>query len=336
MDMNALRINDRSNVAELRRAVGACARAMDWDDTACGESEIVATELATNLMKHARDGIVALASTPGVPPGDLLLVAVDRGPGIADLARSFADGFSTAGSPGTGLGAIRRLAYETDILSDPTGTVLVAELRARTRGSHAPERARVRVAAFGAPKEGQIVSGDAWAHRWLNGALAIMVCDGLGHGDQANKAAVRAIECFNDSPWDTPTQAVANMNDALRSTRGAAAAVAIIDLAARRVHFCGVGNIVAGIVSDERAHHMVSHNGIVGAAKRFVGFDYEWPPGATLMMHSDGLSSRWPLPRWSGLWSRHPGLIAGIAYRDLARGTDDAVVVVARDHGTAA
>jgi anti-sigma regulatory factor (Ser/Thr protein kinase) len=99
MGMSALaafRITDRSNVAEVRRAAGAQARALGWGDTACGETEIVATELATNLMKHAREGVVALASeADGTKGGPLLVVAIDRGPGIADLARSFTDGFST-------------------------------------------------------------------------------------------------------------------------------------------------------------------------------------------------------------------------------------------------
>jgi anti-sigma regulatory factor (Ser/Thr protein kinase) len=336
MDLStpAFRIHDRSNVAELRRAAGACARSMGWNDTACGESEIVATELATNLVKHAREGVVALASVPDVPAGGLLLVAIDRGPGIADLARSFTDGFSTAGSPGTGLGAIRRLAYETDVQSTPDGTVLVAELRNREppAGGASPSP---RLAGFGVAKEGQAVSGDAWAHRRLDGKLAIFVCDGLGHGYEAAKASARAVESFNDAAWERPEQALALANEALRPTRGAAAALAVIDTNARRVRFCGVGNIVAGIVADDRAHHLVSHNGILGSAGRIAGFDYAWPPGAVLLMHSDGLSARWQLPRWNGVWQRHPALIGGIAYRDLARGTDDAVIVVARENAAA-
>jgi anti-sigma regulatory factor (Ser/Thr protein kinase) len=331
----AFRINDRSNVAEVRRAAGARARELGWSATACGETEIVATELATNLMKHAREGVVALASAPdGSRDGPLLVVAIDRGPGIADLARSFADGFSTAGSPGTGLGAIRRLSYQTDVLSAPDGTVMIAELRNRAASAVDGEKRRpIRLAGFGVPKDGEIVSGDAWAHRWIGETLAIMVCDGLGHGYEASKAAGRAIECFESGGWGTPQQALELANDALRPTRGAAAAVAVLDVAARRVRFCGVGNIVAGVVADERTRHMVSHNGILGAASRIAEFEYEWPAGATLIMHSDGLISRWPVTQWSGLWRRHPALIAGIAYRDLARGTDDAVVVVASEHG---
>jgi anti-sigma regulatory factor (Ser/Thr protein kinase) len=334
--VTAFRMQDRSNVAEVRRAAGARARAMGWNDIACGESEIVATELATNLVKHARDGVVALADAPDAADG-LLLVAIDRGPGIDDLARSFADGFSTTGSPGTGLGAIRRLAYETDVVSAPNGTVMVAELRERAASGAAGATGRsLRLAGFGVPKEGQLVNGDAWSHRWLNGDLAILVCDGLGHGYEAAKAAARAVECFRVGAWETPQQALQMANEELRPTRGAAAALALIDSKQRRVRFCGVGNIVAGIVAHERVHHLVSHNGILGAAHRIAEFDYEWPPGATLIMHSDGLSARWQLSRWGHIWRRHPALIAGMAYRDLARGTDDAVVVVASENAVVA
>lgn len=329
----AFRVNDRSNVAEVRRAAGARARELGWSSTACGETELVATELATNLVKHARDGVVALASGADAQDGRLLVVAIDRGPGIPDIARSLADGYSTAGSPGTGLGAIRRLSYKTDVLSAPAGTVMIAELRNKGGSTDAAKDSRrVDIAGFGVPKEGEIVNGDAWAHRWFGQKLAIIVCDGLGHGYEASKAAARAIECFESDSWETPKQALELANDALRPTRGAAAAVALLDPADRRVRFCGVGNIVAGIASDEHAHHLVSHNGILGAASKIGEFEYDWPAGATLLMHSDGLSSRWQITRWNGVWHRHPALIAGLAYRDLARGTDDAVVVVASEH----
>jgi anti-sigma regulatory factor (Ser/Thr protein kinase) len=334
-DPTAFRVADRSIVAEVRRAAAARARALGWNETACGETEIVATEVATNLAKHARDGVIALAAPPEAPAGSLLVVAVDRGPGIADLARSFRDGFSTSGSPGTGLGAIRRLAYETDVVSTPEGTVMIAELRNRGLAPAVDGPAPVRIAGFVVPKEGQVVSGDAWAHRWLDHRLAIMVCDGLGHGYEAARCAERAVESFGSTGWQTPKQLLELANEALRPTRGAAAAAVLIDPKERRVRYCGVGNIAGGIVADGRAHHMVSHNGILGAASRIAEFEYAWPPGATLIMHSDGLSARWQPQRWAGIWGRHPALIAGMVYRDFARGTDDAVVVVATEHALA-
>jgi anti-sigma regulatory factor (Ser/Thr protein kinase) len=332
----AFRVNDRSNVAEVRRAAGAHARALGWSATACGESELVATELATNLVKHARDGVIALSCPRAVPGGELVLVAIDRGPGIADLRRSLEDGYSTSGSPGTGLGAIKRLAHETDVITGPEGTVMMAGLR---NGAVAPGPAARRfahLAGFELAKEGEAVSGDAWAYRWLDDRLAVFVCDGLGHGYEAAKVAERSVECFNEGRWGTPKELLDLVNDALRPTRGAAAAVAVIDAGTRRLRYCGVGNIAAGVVGDGRVRHLVSHNGILGAAAKIAELEYAWPAGAVLLMHSDGLSARWQVQRWDGVWERHPALIAGLAYRDLARGTDDAVVVAVREHAAAA
>ena len=50
-----------------------------------------------------------------------------------------------------------------------------------------------------------------------------------------------------------------------------------------------------------------------------------------VVLHSDGLSSRWNLGTYPGLARRHPMLVAGVLYRDFGRRTDDAAVVVVRE-----
>ncbi len=65
-------------------------------------------------------------------------------------------------------------------------------------------------------------------------------------------------------------------------------------------------------------------------------FGYAFPADALLVMHSDGLGSRWTLEAYPGLVRRHPALIAGILYRDFKRGRDDVSVVVARATARAA
>ena len=181
------------------------------------------------------------------------------------------------------------------------------------------------------PKEGEVVNGDAWAHRWLDRRLAIIVCDGLGHGYEAAKSAVRAIECFNGSGWATPKELLDLANEALRPTRGAAAALAVIDPVERRVRFCGVGNITAVVVNGSQTRHLVSHNGIVGhRARRLAEFGAHCSPGGTLVMHTDGVSGRWRPEEWAGLWHRNPTLLASALWRDHSRGNDDAAVLVAR------
>jgi hypothetical protein len=90
-------------------------------------------------------------------------------------------------------------------------------------------------------------------------------------------------------------------------------------------------------VWTESSHrHLVSHSGIVGhAARRAQLFDVPYPPDALVVLHSDGLTSRWDLARYPGLAMRHPALVAAVLYRDFSRGSDDVTVFVARVNGGA-
>ena len=47
-------------------------------------------------------------------------------------------------------------------------------------------------------------------------------------------------------------------------------------------------------------------------------------------MHSDGVKTHWTLEDYPGLVRRHPGLVAGLLFRDFRRERDDATVIVAR------
>jgi len=118
---------------------------------------------------------------------------------------------------------------------------------------------------------------------------------------------------------------------ALRTTRGAVAAVVEIDLALSQIKISGVGNISAAVLFPEGSRRLVSLNGSVGRdVRRIQEFAYPWPEGALLIMHSDGLDTHWNLDQYPGLSVRHPSLIAGMLYRDHCRGNDDVTVLVAR------
>jgi hypothetical protein len=97
------------------------------------------------------------------------------------------------------------------------------------------------------------------------------------------------------------------------------------------VNFVGVGNIAAVVRSESGNRHLVSHNGIVGhTLRKLQQFSVGWPDDALLIMHSDGLGSRWELAPYPGLAFRHPAIIAAVLYRDFTRGRDDVTVLVAR------
>jgi hypothetical protein len=72
-------------------------------------------------------------------------------------------------------------------------------------------------------------------------------------------------------------------------------------------------------------------NGTVGHSMgRVQQFTYPYDKQAELIMHSDGLATRWSVEQYHGLASRHPALLAGVLFRDYSRKRDDATIIVSR------
>ena len=111
-----------------------------------------------------------------------------------------------------------------------------------------------------------------------------------------------------------------------------AVAVARIDRIRKQVKFAGAGNVMAQIYAGARpVQHMVSVNGTAGHQwSRLREFTYPWPEDGMLILFSDGLASGTGLQARAGLALCDPSIIAGVLYRDFARGIDDATVVVAK------
>ncbi len=323
----AIAVSDPSGVGEVRRAAAHQAHALGFGETERENVAIVATEAASNVVKHASSGEIVIRPLvrDGAPGVEIL--ALDKGPGMADVSRCLADGFSTGGSPGTGLGAISRLATTFEIHSTPgVGTALLARLWATRPGD---DDLDVEAGAVCLPKHGEEVSGDAWSVAGDEQRVVVLVVDGLGHGPLAAAASRAAVKAFQEVFARAPGEILATLHDALRSTRGAAAAVAAIDLVARTVRYAGVGNIAGAVVTAETVKQMVSHNGTVGHdARKIQEFDYQFPAGARLVMHSDGLGTHWRIDKYAGLGQRHPSLVSAVLYRDFTRGRDDVTVVV--------
>jgi len=107
--------------------------------------------------------------------------------------------------------------------------------------------------------------------------------------------------------------------------------VAGLDAANGRVCFAGVGNISATMIEPVARRSAVSMHGIAGHEMREVReFTYPWSRQSSLIMHSDGLTTRWDLDAYPALLTRDPVLVAGILWKDHRRRNDDATVVVAR------
>jgi anti-sigma regulatory factor (Ser/Thr protein kinase) len=326
-------VRDESQVGDARRRAAGLARSAGCDELLSGRLAIIVTELAKNLLRHARDGELLLLCRDTPPTRTVDVLAIDRGPGMANVAGCLRDGFSTAGTPGTGLGAVRRLSEEFDIHSQrDRGTVVLARLRLPSRGDGVPANPTgISWGVVAHPAPGETVCGDGWAVSSTASSMSFLVADGLGHGPEAAQASASVCRTFRDNPDAPPDVFLDRASRQATGTRGAAAAIAQAHLGSDRLVFAGVGNIAAAIIGPAGRQGMVSMNGIVGGQARSVrSFEHVWPVGTLLVMHSDGLASRWSLDDHPGLGRSDPAVIAAVLARDHARGRDDVAVLVAR------
>ncbi len=325
-------IEETSQVAEARRKVTVLAAEVGLDETYAGICAVIASEMGTNLVKHAKEGELFLRTVAHGSVRGIELVALDRGPGMANVGRALQDGHSTAGSSGTGLGAIVRMATEFDIYSLPgRGTGLVARMwNAAVPG--AGQASAVRTGVINLAKSGETVSGDAWYVESSSRRTVCAVVDGLGHGSLAAEAAVLAVESLHEHHDAPLSDQIDFAHGALRSTRGAAVGVAEILHDQGIVRFVGIGNIMAAVCQDGATRNMVSQNGILGhQIRKVTEFQYPWSESAMLIMCSDGINTHWDLGQYAGLTARDPSLIAATLYRDFTRGRDDTTVIVLKD-----
>jgi anti-sigma regulatory factor (Ser/Thr protein kinase) len=327
-----LTLDHGSKVGEVRRLATTMAGRLGFDEEDQGRVALVLTEAANNAVLHGGGGEIVLRAFHGSSPGIEAIIA-DRGPGMADLGRALRDGYSTAGTSGSGLGAVKRLANTFDIYSAAgAGTVLLVQVCSRAAVPSSGPSGRLDNGAVCLPRSGESECGDAWALARVGDQHVLIVADGLGHGPDAAKASRQAITTFHSRLTLPPADLLGEIHLALRSTRGAAVAVAALDPAKREIRYAGVGNIAGAIVTGDETRSMVSHNGTVGHEMRKAQeFTYAWPQGALVIMHSDGLQTQWRLDRYPGLSTRAPAVIAGLLYRDFTRGRDDVTVAAVRE-----
>ncbi|MET7689139.1 SpoIIE family protein phosphatase [Streptomyces sp. NPDC005483] len=339
-------VQDSTRVRDVRVAAeAACARA-GLDAHATAVAALVATELGTNLVKHAGGGriLIHLAAPSDTRAEDVPCVQIaslDHGPGIGDIPAAMRDGHTTASSSlGAGLGTCRRIAGEFDLHSRPgQGTVAVARITpARAPGDPRPREARSRTGTRAGGVTTSLAqaehSGDAFSQVRSGTRVTLMLVDGLGHGDKAADASTAAVEELRRCADLPPAEILRHLHAALRATRGAAVGVAQLDEGTGRLTFAGVGNIGARLRTGGEWRPLISHPGIVGA--HFPATvplrEAAWTPDSLLVLHSDGLPSRWVPPGDARLDAHDPAVVAAVVLRDAGSAArplrDDASVAV--------
>lgn len=315
-------MEDQSHIGEARRAVQMWSADLSFNEVKSGQISIVINELSTNLLKHSKKGEIIAT----MDKNSITLLALDHGPGIKDIPEALLDGYSTHGTAGNGLGAIKRLSDSFDIYSQVgIGTLVCAQFFKE------PPMGDLEFSGFSLPVKGEIVSGDDWTVLEEKGKFILLVSDGLGHGLHAHEASVAGVNYFEEMEHLNPLKDVEALHHALRSTRGAAISVAHVDSQKKVIDYCGLGNIVGHILNHGSSKRLISHNGTAGVQMRKIqSLPYPIEKSSVLVFHSDGISTHWDIGKYPGLLIKHPMIVAGIIYRDFSRGNDDVTVVAGR------
>lgn len=326
-----LEISQQLDVGDVRRQAVAMARRAISNETALGHVALVATELGRNIIAHAGGhGRILLRLNLDQDPATLDLLARDLGPGIGDIARALEDGYSTGGTPGTGLGAVRRLSQQFDLYSRPGGGTVAFSRIGLGAGTTEPScRPVPTLDGLRLPAAGETVCGDHFAIRHQHGLTSALLVDALGHGPQAAEVANLVVELFQQLPVDLPPDACCHrLHQGLRSTRGAALAVVQID-AKGRLLFSGIGNITGRLVTADSSRQILSQPGIAGHARPTANCEQlPFESGSRLYLHSDGVVSRWSLDPYPGLGEHHPLVQSAVLLRDFHRRGDDASMLI--------
>lgn len=324
-------VSGQSDIGECRRVAKRLAEAAEFGETNVGRACVVATELATNIVRHATCGELLAQVIQDGTAASVELIAVDQGRGMENVDECLRDGYSTAGTAGNGLGAVSRMSSTFDIFSiADQGCVLLSRISNKPSTClNAADGSGFEFGAICVAVEGELECGDAWSIAERDDSVAILVADGLGHGGPAARASEAAVRCFQRNPWEAPAATMQSLHGALGGGRGAAAACTLLEFSKSKATYAGVGNIAGHLLTAGRSRGMVSHNGTLGVQLlRTQQFEYDWQPGSRVVMHSDGLSARWSIDSYPGLSLKHPAIIAGVLYRDFVRRRDDATVVV--------
>lgn len=314
----------------------------------------VVSELATNIIKYAGHGTIRIEPLLQDGRAGVRVQAIDRGPGIPDIEAALRDGFSTSGTLGLGLPAVRRLMDVMDIRCPEGGGTHIEAIRwSRRPGMGNPSNRDTRVSAAKERKADHPlqlkietrqrsyrlhpVCGDRSWHHQTDGYALLVHMDGTGHGFAAHDATdhiVRAVEA-HIAQWPAKPDAgllprlLDDCHEAAKGTVGAAITLALIDRSSATLHQMGVGNTCIMLFSAG-GWEGVSREGAIGLRYRppVIG-SHPLRAGDSVVMFSDGLSSAQvrELRRRSNR-PTEPSAIADLLM-STAKATDDASCMVA-------
>jgi hypothetical protein len=187
--------------------------------------------------------------------------------------------------------------------------------------------------------EGESESGDLHVVMPFEGGALVAAIDGLGHGPEAAAASRSAADALERYAREPVTELLLRCHEHLRGTRGAVITLASFNIRESKMSWVGVGNIEGTLLradpGDCRPRESVMLVGGVPGHQLPSVRSNELPvaPGDTLVLATDGVRGGYLDLIDSG---DPPQKLADQLLAEYGKGTDDALVLVARYMGTAA
>ena len=183
------------------------------------------------------------------------------------------------------------------------------------------------------PLAGQAENGDGYVVQPFADGVLVAAVDGLGHGREAAAAASIAAATLKELPFEPLTALFHRCHERLRHTRGVVMSVAWFQTGERTMAWLGVGN-VEGVLQRGSPHGspasetLLVRSGLVGShLPPLRASVLSVNPGDTLIVATDGIRRGFAE---EPLRAIRPRRAADRILARYARGTDDALVLVAR------
>lgn len=186
-------------------------------------------------------------------------------------------------------------------------------------------------------KRGEITSGDlAVVAPFADGTLVAAI-DGLGHGEEAARAARAAGDVVREHPGSDLVRLLTRCHQALSGTRGAAISLAFVSASNNTLTWLGVGSVEGRLMSAELAD--TRPKGSLALARGVPGHELpkmgsstlDLRAGDVLLLATDGIGRAFSRSRDV---SGPPRAIADRILEDCWKPSDDALVVAARFLGS--
>lgn len=180
------------------------------------------------------------------------------------------------------------------------------------------------------PKPGQEVNGDSFVIQHGHKSTLVSVIDGVGHGAMAHHAAETARSYIKHHSDQSLTGIMRGVNQVCMPTTGVVMALAHFDWQTAKLKFASIGNIEAKAFSPNKINLPIKR-GIVGRnAPQPILTEVPWTLGMMLVLHSDGLTSRWHWGEFEHLKHHSAQLLANQMYQKLHKAQDDATLLLVK------